>query len=137
MFLPAFDSSAEQARTVVTSWRTGPEGSREILLSVAGGTNQQGVGREALVLDTVSPTALPLRWAPPPRTPAWPTCRVTKDEKDTAAGKPLKDPHGTDSGRGSCGHTLWSCDWLSHSVLNLPQKTDPREGDHYSRPSAH
>jgi len=30
---------------------------------------------------------------------------------------------------GPCGYTLWSCDWLSHSVLNLPQKTDPREGD--------
>lgn len=90
-----------------------------------------GQGREALVLATVSLAALPLRWV----TLVWPPCTMTRGgERHSCREEPrlLEDPRGTNSGRGS----LWSCDWPSHSELHCAQK-DPREGDHFSWPSAH
>lgn len=44
-FLPALLSWGERAQAAMTSGRTGPEGSREILFSAAGGTNQNEEGR--------------------------------------------------------------------------------------------
>lgn len=139
MLLPALLSWGERAQAVVTRWRTGPKGSRETLLSVAGGTNPNGEGREALVPDTVSPAALPLRWVPPPMAPAGQHAEGPRDEKDPAAGENLGLPRtlvAPTQAEGPRGHTLWSCDWLSRSELDLSQKTDPREGDHDSWPSA-
>lgn len=130
-FLPALLSWGEGAQAVVTSWEDRAQGIPGDSIKCGWRNQPEWGGQRGSGAGHCVPSSPPLEVGASPKDTCLanmqndPRMRKTQLQGRTyGLSRPLVAPTRAE---GPCGHTLWSCDWLSHSELNRSHNRQTRE----------